>query len=225
MSKEKQQLLHWNHNIKDLASCLSSLSVSDKSGHKINPDRAFALWRDQSTAIRDERKTIYLIGNGASASMASHVAADLAKNALIHTEVFYDLSLMTAIANDLCYERIFAEPLLNRMDQGDMLVAISSSGQSPNVLCAVREVLNLGGFVVTVSAMDYDNALRSLGILNFHVPASTYGMAETCHAALLHYWIDQVVSTVQYLDYEQSPELKESPAPLSHYLAPFRPQS
>jgi DNA-binding MurR/RpiR family transcriptional regulator len=126
--------------------------------------------------------------------MASHVAADLAKNAHVHTEVFSDLSLITAIANDLDYEEVFAEPLRRRMAEGDMLIAISSSGESPNVLRAVEEATRLGGLVVTLSAMRPTNHLRTRGALNLYVPADNYGLAESCHAAILHHWIDSVAN-------------------------------
>src|SRR5439155_15434224 len=108
----------------------------------------------------------YLIGNGASASMASHFAADLAKNAHLHTEVFSDLALITAISNDMGYEHVFAEPLSRRARRGDMLVAISSSGRSPNVLRAVETARRLGLFVVTLSAFAPDNHLRAQGHVN-----------------------------------------------------------
>ena len=86
--------------------------------------------------IRNARRTIYLVGNGASASMASHMASDLSKNAGLHTHVFSDPSLLTAISNDIGYEDVFALPLKGRAVKGDMLVAISSSGKSPNILKA-----------------------------------------------------------------------------------------
>ena len=187
-------MIDWANNILDLKTTLSSLSVLDFSGKEIEPDLAFVLWRDITCRVRENRKTVYLIGNGASASMASHISADLAKNAHIHTEVFSDLSLITAIANDLSYEDVFGEPLRHRMVPGDMLVAISSSGQSPNVIHGVLEANKLGGFVVTLSAMAPGNSLRSGGILNFYVPAEGYGIAETCHGAILHYWVDMILS-------------------------------
>jgi D-sedoheptulose 7-phosphate isomerase len=193
----------WLNNIKDLKETLCALSVRDVNGQKLNLDEAFRRLRNNTLQIREKRKTVYLIGNGASASMASHISADLAKNAGIHTEVFSDLSLITAIANDLDYEEVFAEPIRRRMVSGDMLIAISSSGQSPNILRAVREAIRLGGLVNTISAMNEDNALRALGTLNFYVPAATYGMAETCHAAILHYWIDQMVEITSWQDHEQ----------------------
>jgi D-sedoheptulose 7-phosphate isomerase len=124
--------------------------------------------------------------------MASHTAADLAKNAHLHTEVFSDLALITAVSNDLGYDRVFSQPLSVRARAGDMLVAISSSGRSPNVLQAVKVAARRRLTLVTLSAMDLDNPLRRAGVLNFYVGARRYGLAETCHAALLHHWMDLV---------------------------------
>ncbi len=187
--------MNWSSNTKQIEQCLQHLSVYNISTNNIPTDKAFDMLLDTTIGIKKQKNTIFLIGNGASASMASHVATDLAKNAHVHTEVFFDLSLITAIANDTSYEEIFAEPLRRRMKKADMLVAISSSGQSPNILRATQEAKNLEGFIVTLSAMRSENELRNLGHLNFYVPASTYGMAETCHAAILHYWIDKMVAT------------------------------
>ena len=188
-------MTEWANNVLSLKDILESLSVCDGIGKEYNQNRAFAYWKQTTLQIRENRKTIFLIGNGASASMASHIAADLAKNAHVHTQVFTDLSLITSIANDVSYEEVYAEPLQHRMTRGDMLVAISSSGQSPNILKAVRRAKDLGGFSVTLSAMSAENILRSLGTINFYVPAKTYGMAETCHAAILHYWVDEMTNT------------------------------
>ena len=186
--------MNWQCHINDLKAHMQSISVRDNNGQEIEQDLGFAQWQEDIRQIRESRKTVYLIGNGASASMASHFAADLAKNVHIHTEVFSDLSLITAIANDLSYEEVFAEPLRRRMVEGDMLVAISSSGQSTNIIRAVYQAKVCGGLVITLSAMEPDNRLRSQGMLNFYVPVLTYGMAETCHAAILHYWIDKMTA-------------------------------
>ncbi len=185
--------MNWTNNISNLENCLKSLSARDKAGDETDSDSAFAQWKDRTVQVREDRKTVYLIGNGASASMASHFAADLSKNGHVRTQVFTDLSLVTAVANDINYESVFAEPLRWQMTEGDMLVAVSSSGNSPNVLAGCETAASLGGVVVTLSAMKPDNALRSLGSLNFYVPAETYGVAETCHAAILHFWMDQML--------------------------------
>ena len=124
--------------------------------------------------------------------MASHFAAELAKNGCIHTEVFSDLSLITAISNDLGYEHVFAEPLRRRARGGDMLVAISSSGRSPNILAAAAVARGRKMDVITLTAMDDDNPLRQAGTLNAWIPARRYGDAESCHAFVLHAWMDDV---------------------------------
>jgi len=183
----------WSINVDEIEKSLLSLTATNCDGKPLDIEAAFALWVDWTVQIREQKRTIFLIGNGASASMASHVAADLAKNVHVHAEVFSDLSLITAIANDISFNEVFAEPLRRRMKSGDMLVAISSSGQSVNVLKAAEEARKLDGSMVTLSAMKGDNPLTSKGDLNFYVPAATYGMAETCHAAILHYWIDKTI--------------------------------
>ena len=184
----------WSENIEEIGKHLRLLSISNNHSEEIPVDQALEILTKMTINIRDQKQTVFLIGNGASASMASHVAADLAKNAHVHTEVFTDLSLITAIANDMSFEEVYAEPLKRRILRGDMLVAISSSGRSPNILRAVHTTKEIGGRIITLSAMNPENPLRREGELNFYIPAETYGMAETCHSAILHYWIDQIVS-------------------------------
>lgn len=186
-------MVSWLEKISDLQMILGSLSIRSHLGEEIEVEAGFNQWVEMTCTVREKRRTVYLIGNGASASMASHVSADLAKNAHVHTEVFSDLSLITAMANDLGFEEVFAEPLRRRVEEGDMLVAISSSGQSPNIIHACKETRRRGGVIITLSAMDSENRLRKEGVINFYLPARTYGMAETGHAAILHHWLDQMV--------------------------------
>ncbi|WP_419784190.1 SIS domain-containing protein [Maridesulfovibrio sp.] len=182
----------WNKHTQKLQNCLSSIEVDGAKCAASNCDQAFSLWKNLTEELREQGKIIYLIGNGASASMASHFSADLAKNAHVHTQVFTDLALITALANDISYDQVFVEPLKRRLTPNDMLVAISSSGNSPNVLNACRFAAETGATVVTLSAMSAENTLRTLGDINFWLPAETYGMAETGHACILHYWMDSV---------------------------------
>jgi len=182
----------WQNGVQELSELLRTVSVTTAGGASCGIDEGFERWRDLTITVREQQKAIYLIGNGASASMASHFAADLAKNGRLHTQVFSDLSIMTAISNDMGYEWVFAEPLRRRCGAGDMLVAISSSGRSPNILKAVDVAAENGLAVVTLSAMSPDNPLRRAGGLNFYVAADRYGPAETAHAAVLHHWMDLV---------------------------------
>jgi len=185
----------WVQNIQALSDILNNISIRDSFSNALRPDLAIQNWKELTLKLRESAKAIYFIGNGASASMASHFAADVAKNAGIRTNVFTDTALITALANDISYEEVYAEPLRWNMKAGDMLVAISSSGNSPNIVRAVKTAQSLNGTVVTLSAMGEDNAIRRLGDLNFYVPAQTYGLAETAHAAILHYWMDMIEDT------------------------------
>lgn len=182
----------WEQHVEVLLQTLRALSVRDRTGAELEPNEGFSRWCALTLRLRENRRAIYLIGNGASASMASHFAADLAKNGHLHTEVFSDLSLITAISNDISFEQVFAEPLKRRAAEGDMLIAISSSGKSPNVLAAARVARDRGLTLVTLSAMSPDNPLRKSGDLNFYVPARQYGFAESSHAVILHNYMDMV---------------------------------
>jgi D-sedoheptulose 7-phosphate isomerase len=196
---------YWDTNVYAIKACLDALSVWDAAGKALEPDVAFSRLQGATIQIKKTNNILYFIGNGASASMASHFSADMANNAHLNTQVFTDLARITALANDLCYEEVFAEPLRRQMRKGDMLVAISSSGQSPNILRAAQEARDRGGVVVTMSAMKPDNSLRTMGSFNFYVPADTYGLAETSHAAILHFWVDQMVEAAkQIMDLESS---------------------
>lgn len=183
--------LRWGDSVAVLTKHLSAVQFRRRDGFWVEIDEGFDAWR---LAAR-ECGYLFLIGNGASASLASHVAADLAKNAGIRTRVFSDFPLATAVSNDIGFEWVFAEPLRRHATSSDVLMAISSSGKSPNILKAVEVAREKGAMVLTLSAMEPDNPLRSLGDWNLYVPASTYGDAETCHAAILHHWINAVIDT------------------------------
>src|SRR5256885_8273107 len=115
----------WRQHVDGLHAVLSDVRFTDRAGAPLDTDAAFVDWTQRTIELGRRRRSVYLIGNGASASMASHFAADLAKNARLHAQVFSDLSLITAISNDIGYDRVFAEPLRRRGQEGDMLVAIS----------------------------------------------------------------------------------------------------
>jgi D-sedoheptulose 7-phosphate isomerase len=172
---------------------LNDMQVTDLAGTCYLRQDGFAELLRQTCVRQSQGHRFFFIGNGASASMASLIAADLCKNGHLRTEVFTDLALLTALVNDLGVEQMFANPLREQACAGDMLVAISSSGNSANILAAVDAARDLDLYVMTLSAMSADNALRTRGDINFYVPAPTYGFAESAHAAVLHYWVDAVI--------------------------------
>ena len=175
-----------------LTDVLSGLQATDGHDSSLEHQAGFNELLRLTLEARNNHNSIYLIGNGASASMASHIAADLCKNAHLSTEVFSDSSLLTAVANDVGADYIFAVPLQRRGKKGDLLVAISSSGKSKNILEAVNTARKIEMKIVTFSAMKPENVLRKSGDLNFYVNTDTFGLAESAHAVLLHYWVDMV---------------------------------
>lgn len=193
--------MDWRNQINALSACLNNLEVTDANKRLIDPNLAF-LQLEKRTQLTRDNNTIYFAGNGASAAMASHFAADFAKNGKVKTHVFTDNALITALANDIAYDQVFSEPIRWWLKENDMFVGISSSGNSPNVVNAAVEAKKKGGCVVTLSSMKSDNALRQLGDFNFYIPGKTYGESETGHNVILHYWVDLLVNELILAQYE-----------------------
>ncbi|MCK5160442.1 MAG: SIS domain-containing protein [Candidatus Aureabacteria bacterium] len=138
-------------------------------------------------------KKLFLIGNGASASISSHIAVDFWKNAGIRALAFNDSALLTCISNDYGYKHVFEKPIDMFADGGDILIAISSSGQSDNILSGVLAAKKKDVRVITLSGFDKDNPLGSLGDINFYVPAAEYGYVEAVHLSICHCFVDMVI--------------------------------
>lgn len=131
-----------------------------------------------------------LIGNGGSAAIASHLATDMWKNGKLEAVTFNDPSLLTCLSNDCGYEDAFAIALERFARPIDTLVAISSSGRSPNILNGVSRARAIGCKVVTFSGFDTDNPLRQSGDFNLYLGSHIYGIVEAGHLALLHSMLD-----------------------------------
>ncbi len=188
----------WQKQINDLHELLSLLSVRDTNGIEMDCDIAFKRLINYSLMVLERKKTVYLIGNGASASISNQIAADLARNTGLRTETFFNLSLMTSIASDINYDQVFTVPLSRKMEPGDMLIAVNASGEAKNIIGAVKEAARIGGNIITVSAMHPDNTIRSLGLLNFYIPSDCHEKINICHTAILRYWTEQMTSSVRW---------------------------
>ena len=183
----------WLAYTKELCEVLSQLAVTDGTGLAVDAGTAFSRWTDMAVGL-DRNASIFLIGNGASASMASHFSADITKNCGIRASVFTDCSLITALGNDEGFENAFAVAIGRYGREGDLMVAISSSGNSPNVLRACDECRRIGVSIVTLSGKQPDNNLRRRGDLNFYIPGRNYSLAESAHGVIMHHWIDRLES-------------------------------
>ena len=145
------------------------------------------LWAAQRT----EHRAVYWIGNGGSAALVSHLSQDLLNTCGVRSLTFNDPALITCMANDYGYRDVFERPVRTLACEGDLLMAISSSGTSDNIVGAAEAALELGVAVVTCSAFSAHNRLHALpATLAFHTPTEQYGHAELTHGALLHAAID-----------------------------------
>jgi D-sedoheptulose 7-phosphate isomerase len=139
---------------------------------------------------------VMITGNGGSATIASHVHADLYKGVGVKSLVFTEQALLTALANDDGYGSVYEGPVRQWSQTGDLLITVSSSGGSENILRAATSARELGCGVITLTGFKPDNPSRKLGDINFYVDSSEYGFVETAHAALTHYLTDQARITV-----------------------------
>jgi len=133
---------------------------------------------------------VIFIGNGGSAAIASHMAIDYSKNGGVRAMAFNDVPTLTCLANDFGYDNVFAKQLEYYATKKDIVVIVSSSGRSLNILAAARTAKAMGCYVVTFTGMNPNNALRALGDLNYWVPSADYGLVELTHLTLLHAMAD-----------------------------------
>ncbi|MFF0223188.1 SIS domain-containing protein [Streptomyces sp. NPDC004629] len=152
---------------------------------------------DRIAAARARGATVFVAGNGGSAATASHMACDLAKTATpglsagLRVVPLLDTSVLTAWANDVSYEAVFAAQLATQARAGDLLVAISASGNSPNIVQALTTAR--AHRVETVALVGFDGGTaRSLADVVITVPADHYGVVEDMHLAVNHMITEQL---------------------------------
>jgi D-sedoheptulose 7-phosphate isomerase len=141
---------------------------------------------------RAEGRTIFVCGNGGSASTASHFACDIVKGASYNRDARFrimaltdSLPTMTAYSNDVSYECVFCEQLKNFAQPGDLAMAISGSGNSPNVLRAVDYANSLGCKTIGLTGRD-GGKLGPMAKLNIQVPVPHMGRIEDAHMIVCH---------------------------------------
>jgi D-sedoheptulose 7-phosphate isomerase len=143
-----------------------------------------------STSKKD--KKIIFVGNGGSASIAGHLTVDCINAAGIKAINFNDPGIITCFSNDYGYENWVSKALDCYANSGDVLVLISSSGQSKNMLIGANKAQSLGVDVVTLTGFLVDNPLRGLGGINLWVDSDKYNIVEMTH----HVWLLAVVDYI-----------------------------
>jgi cytidyltransferase-like protein len=175
---------------RDLLARVRRVGVTDGEGRALDFTTGVLRASAAIAELRGSGRKVMFIGNGASAAIASHMAADFAKNGGVRALAFNDAALLTAVSNDTSFEQVFEAPVRLFAEPGDILLAISSSGRSPNILRAAQAARELGCRLMTLSGFDADNPLRGMGELNLHVPCLSYGVTEVLHHSLCHCILD-----------------------------------
>jgi len=151
---------------------------------------------DKAAAILIEaytrRAAVFACGNGGSAAIANHLQCDHLKAIRTKTDLVprvvslsSNVELLTAIANDMAYEDVFAYQLQSQASPGDVLIAISSSGRSPNIVRALAWAHDHDVRTIAITGFDGGDA-RTLAEVSIHVDGANYGIIEDAHQAIMH---------------------------------------
>jgi D-sedoheptulose 7-phosphate isomerase len=135
---------------------------------------------------------VIIVGNGGSASIASHLTVDFINAANIKATNFNESSIITCFSNDYGYENWVAKALNHYANVGDIVILISSSGQSKNMLIGAEFAKSIGSTVITLSGFSSDNPLRKLGDINLWSDSKSYNVVEMTH----HIWLLSVVDYI-----------------------------
>jgi D-sedoheptulose 7-phosphate isomerase len=173
-----------------LSDYLVQAAVTAGSGERL--DMAEAVNQIMALARRTHAagNKLIFVGNGGSAAIASHMATDYSKNGDVRAMALNDTSMLTCLGNDLGYDRVFAKQVELYARADDLVIAISSSGRSANILNAVKAARAAKCAVVTLSGFTADNPLRRLGDINFYVASDRYGFVEIGHLTICHAILD-----------------------------------
>ena len=173
----------WIQHRNEVISGFNSISLSEFE------KAAELIWL---TSVSNHRNNIYTIGNGASAAIAQHWACDytkVCKSGGMRPRVISlaaNIPLMTAISNDISYDDVYAFQLEALGQEGDVLVAISSSGNSPNVVKAIEAAKEKNIKTIALTGFSPDNKCAQLADISIHVDCQEYEAAEDVHQAIMH---------------------------------------
>lgn len=191
---KRSDMESWRDYLEALSAGLEHIAATASTGTALTLADAFSRWVEMTHEVHTSGHHIYIVGNGGSAMIAGHFATDACKNGRLRALAFNDAAMLTAAANDLAFAEVFAVPLTQLARANDLLITISSSGNSPNIIRAIEVARTIGMRIVTLSGKGADNRSRAMGDLNFYVPSSRYGWVESAHHVAMHYWLDQYLN-------------------------------
>lgn len=141
---------------------------------------------------RTQNGTVYIAGNGGSAAIAGYAVVDFINMNKIRATAMLDATVTTCISNDYGYEHVYEKQLAQFIEENDVLTAISSSGQSKNIMNAASVAKNRNAKVFTLTGFLIDNPLRRMGDYNLWLNSKDYGQVEIGHAFILHCLTDRL---------------------------------
>ncbi len=174
------------HRADQFSALVSNCAITGRNCIALDLENGISAIVETLARARNSKNSVYVIGNGGSAGIAGHVTIDFVNIAKLRAFTLHDAPLLTCMANDYGYENAFARLLGQMAKPGDVLIAISSSGRSPNICNAAAQVAAIGGVVITLSGFMADNPLRTLGDINVWLPSTDYGLVEIGHQFVLH---------------------------------------
>jgi len=148
--------------------------------------------------VKKSGRKVIIAGNGGSAAMASHVAVDFTKQGGVRSINFNEADLITCFANDYGYEHWVEKAVEFYGDEGDMVILISSSGSSKNMVNAAQTAIKLGMDVVTFTGFDIDNPLKQEGSINFWLDSQAYNIVENTHQIWMLMVCDLIIGKAEY---------------------------
>lgn len=170
-----------------LSDLTAATEVTDGRGEALSLESGSASAIQMLVDARSASRKVMLAGNGGSSAIVSHVQNDLAEAGGVRAMVFTESPVLTARANDFGYPSVFERPIELWGEPDDLLLTVSSSGQSENIIRALNAAKEKRCKAITFSGFKPDNPSRSLGDLNFYVPSEVYAYVETIHMSLLHF--------------------------------------
>lgn len=175
-----------------LESLVKTCIFTQYSGQILDHDLAISKIIKQLKRCHDAGGSIYLIGNGGSAAVASHICTDFCNTAGLRAFTLHDTSVLTCMSNDYGYENAFARRLEVVGKTVDMLIAVSSSGESRNMLLAAETMRAKDAMVISLTGFNGNNPLRKLGDWNCWIKSADYGLVEISHLFILHYLAESI---------------------------------
>ena len=183
-----------NSYIEDLINTLRNTEIWREIEEKYQDySQGIQVLVDRFTRHKEKGSQVFFIGNGGSSAIASHMTADFMKNGGMNTYSLYDNAVTTCMGNDYGYESIFSRPMQFLVREDDLVIAISSSGNSANIVNAIQVAKEKKAEVITLTGFEPTNEAKQMGDINVYVPCNKYGIVESIHNLILQQIVDVIM--------------------------------